>query len=119
MLFIRCDLIICVNGKTEKIASGLVQPFLDHLKTAQDQLAKGGYSIILEPGIDAAWFTKGTFERFTLFSNASPQLFLYVIYYRCSGGSTEFFSFLSHLLPNDHFVIEGLNFLSLAVLLHN
>ena len=76
MLFIRCDLIICVNGKTEKIASGLVQPFLDHLKTAQDQLAKGGYSIILKPGIDAAWFTKGTFERFTRFSIASPQLFL-------------------------------------------
>ncbi|KAJ6721736.1 COP1-INTERACTING PROTEIN-LIKE PROTEIN [Salix viminalis] len=70
----RCDLIICVNGKTEKIASGLVQPFLDHLKTAQDQLAKGGYSIILEPGTDAAWFTKGTFERFVRFVSTPEVL---------------------------------------------
>ena len=91
VLFIRCDLIICVNGKTEKIASGLAQPFLDHLKTAQDQLAKGGYSIILEPGTDAAWFTKGTIERFALFSNATPQLFLYIIYYCCSGGGNDLF----------------------------
>ncbi|KAJ6421016.1 hypothetical protein OIU84_028401 [Salix udensis] len=70
----RCDLIICVNGKKEKIASGLVQPFLDHLKTAQDQLAKGGYSIILEPGTDAAWFTKGTFERFVRFVSTPEVL---------------------------------------------
>ncbi|KAJ6890448.1 COP1-interacting protein 7-like isoform X2 [Populus alba x Populus x berolinensis] len=70
----RCDLIICVNGKTEKIASGLAQPFLDHLKTAQDQLAKGGYSIILEPGTDAAWFTKGTIERFVRFVSTPEVL---------------------------------------------
>jgi len=98
VLFIRCDLIICVNGKIEKIASGLAQPFLDHLKTAQDQLAKGGYSIILEPGTDAAWFTKGTIERFTLFSNATPQLFLYIIYYCCSGGGIDPFFFKKKIL---------------------
>ncbi|KAL7209769.1 hypothetical protein ACSBR1_031349 [Camellia fascicularis] len=39
--FWRCDLIISANGKTEKIASGLLNPFLAHLKTAQDQIAKG------------------------------------------------------------------------------
>lgn len=67
LLFVaRCDLIIIVNGKKEKIASGLLDPFLAHLKTAQDQIAKGGYSIVLEPDPQsvASWFTKGTVERF-------------------------------------------------------
>ncbi|VVB07244.1 unnamed protein product [Arabis nemorensis] len=65
----RCDLLVTVNGKTEKIATGLLDPFLAHLKTAQEQVAKGGYSIILKPeGSDnAAWFTKGTIERFVRF----------------------------------------------------
>ncbi|XP_037482208.1 COP1-interacting protein 7-like [Triticum dicoccoides] len=33
---------------------------------AQDQIAKGGYTILLEPdlGADAPWFTRGTAERF-------------------------------------------------------
>ncbi|XP_062109348.1 COP1-interacting protein 7 [Humulus lupulus] len=65
----RYDLVISANGKTEKIDSGLLNPFLAHLKTAQDQMAKGGYSIILEPepASDAWWFTKGTVERFVRF----------------------------------------------------
>uniref|UniRef100_A0A2P2MKD1 Uncharacterized protein MANES_03G163000 n=1 Tax=Rhizophora mucronata TaxID=61149 RepID=A0A2P2MKD1_RHIMU len=72
---IRCDLIISGNGKTEKIASGLVNPFLAHLKAAQDQMAKGGYSITLEtePGSDASWFTKGTIERFVRFVS-TPEI---------------------------------------------
>ena len=66
LILFRCDLVISANGKTEKIASGLLNPFLAHLKIAQEQMAKGGYSIILEPepGSDASWFTKGTIERF-------------------------------------------------------
>ncbi|CAA7045466.1 unnamed protein product [Microthlaspi erraticum] len=65
----RCDLLVTANGKTEKIATGLIDPFLAHLKTAQDQVAKGGYSIILKPedSDNAAWFTKGTIERFVRF----------------------------------------------------
>ncbi|KAL1191277.1 COP1-interacting protein 7 [Cardamine amara subsp. amara] len=65
----RCDLLVTANGKTEKIATGLLDPFLAHLKTAKDQLAKGGYSIILKPEAsdNAAWFTKGTIERFVRF----------------------------------------------------
>jgi len=61
----RCDLLVTANGKTEKIATGLLDPFLVHLKTAKDQLEKGGYSIILKPEAsdNAAWFTKGTVER--------------------------------------------------------
>ncbi|XP_022722369.1 COP1-interacting protein 7-like isoform X2 [Durio zibethinus] len=71
----RCDLVISANGKTEKMVSGLLNPFLAHLKTAQEQLAKGGYSIILQldPSIDATWFTKGTAERFVRFVS-TPQI---------------------------------------------
>ncbi|WOL15934.1 hypothetical protein Cni_G24716 [Canna indica] len=72
----RCDLVIIANGKTEKLASGLLNPFLAHLKTAQDQVAKGGYSIILEPDpeIDTSWFTKGTVERFVRFVSTPEVL---------------------------------------------
>lgn len=71
----RFDLIITVHGKKEKIASGLLNPFLSHLKAAQDQIDKGGYSIVLEPegGSDATWFTKGTLERFVRFVN-TPEI---------------------------------------------
>ncbi|XP_042393895.1 COP1-interacting protein 7-like [Zingiber officinale] len=72
----RCDLVVIANGKTEKLASGLLTPFLPHLKTAQDQIAKGGYSIVLEPDPDndAAWFTKGTVERFVRFVSTPEVL---------------------------------------------
>ncbi|KAJ6828775.1 uncharacterized protein M6B38_361180 [Iris pallida] len=72
----RCDLVIVANGKTEKIASGLLNPFLAHLKAAKDQIAKGGYSISLEPDpmIDAPWFTKGTVERFVRFVSTPEVL---------------------------------------------
>ncbi|VFQ76847.1 unnamed protein product [Cuscuta campestris] len=71
----RCDLIIIANEKKEKIASGLLDPFLAHLKTAQDQVAKAGYSIVLEPKpqSDASWFTKGTVERFVRFVS-TPEI---------------------------------------------
>lgn len=71
----RCDLVITANGKTEKIATGLLNPFLAHLKTAQEQIAKGGYSIALEPepGSDRNWFTKGTVERFVRFVS-TPEI---------------------------------------------
>ncbi|GFP85841.1 hypothetical protein PHJA_000727900 [Phtheirospermum japonicum] len=71
----RCDLIIIANDKKEKIASGLLNPFLAHLKTAQDQVAKGGYSILLEPdkSSNAAWFTKATLERFVRFVS-TPEI---------------------------------------------
>lgn len=71
----RCDLIIIASDKKEKIATGLLNPFLAHLKTAQDQIAKGGYSILLEPetGSDASWFTKATLERFVRFVS-TPEI---------------------------------------------
>ncbi|KAM7485370.1 hypothetical protein LguiA_001379 [Lonicera macranthoides] len=72
----RCDLFVIANEKKEKIASGLLKPFLAHLKTAQDQIAKGGYSILLElePGVDGTWFTKGTVERFVRFVSTPEVL---------------------------------------------
>ncbi|XP_047950404.1 COP1-interacting protein 7 isoform X2 [Salvia hispanica] len=71
----RCDLIIIANDGKEKIASGLLNPFLAHLKTAQDQIDKGGYSILLEPetGSDASWFTKATLKRFVRFVS-TPEI---------------------------------------------
>ncbi|KAK9146407.1 hypothetical protein Sjap_006310 [Stephania japonica] len=72
----RYDLVLTANGKTQKIASGLLGPFLAHLKTAQDQIAKGGYSITLrpDPDNDSLWFTKGTMERFVRFVSTPEVL---------------------------------------------
>lgn len=65
---LRCDLVIFAGKKSEKIASGLLEPFLSHLKSAKDQISKGGYSITLKPtSSDASsWFTKATLERYSL-----------------------------------------------------
>ncbi|CAI8584794.1 unnamed protein product [Vicia faba] len=64
------DLVITVNGKKEKIASGLFNPFHCHLKVAQYQKAKVGYSIVLVPEheSDATWFSRRTIERYGLLS---------------------------------------------------
>ncbi|KAL1832398.1 hypothetical protein ACET3Z_002049 [Daucus carota] len=71
----RFDLYILANGKKEKLTSGLLKPFLPHLKTAEEQIAKGGYSILLEPpdADNATWFTKGTLERFVRFVS-TPEI---------------------------------------------
>ncbi|TVU44266.1 hypothetical protein EJB05_03702 [Eragrostis curvula] len=72
----RCDLVVVANGRKEKIASGLLNPFVAHLKVAQEQIAKGGYSITLEPDpeTDAPWFTRGTVERFVRFVSTPEVL---------------------------------------------
>ncbi|KAL2476103.1 COP1-interacting protein 7 [Abeliophyllum distichum] len=70
----RCDLVIFAGKKSEKLASGLLDPFLHHLKSAKDQISKGGYSITLKPATtDAYWFTKATLERFVRFVN-TPEI---------------------------------------------
>ncbi|MQL80313.1 hypothetical protein Taro_012763 [Colocasia esculenta] len=96
----RCDLLVCSSsgkggGVYEKIASGLLDPFLSHLRCAREQIPKGGYSFTLRPphqstaaarsgspssaatGDAAAgstnWFTKGTLERFVRFVS-SPEI---------------------------------------------
>ncbi|KAI5055442.1 hypothetical protein GOP47_0028963 [Adiantum capillus-veneris] len=72
----RCELLIGSKGHTYKLASGLLKPFVSHLRAAEEQLAKGGYSIRLEPPDPsrASWFTKGTMERFVRFVSTPEVL---------------------------------------------
>ncbi|XP_041994488.1 COP1-interacting protein 7-like [Salvia splendens] len=70
----RCDLVVFSGKKSEKLASGLLEPFVAHLKYAKDQIPKGGYSItLLPPRDDASWFTKATFQRFVRFVS-TPEI---------------------------------------------
>ncbi|KNA06080.1 hypothetical protein SOVF_184530 isoform A [Spinacia oleracea] len=66
----RCELFVSYDGTTEKLASGLVKPYVTHLKVAEEQVALAVKSIKLE--VDRyknaeTWFTKGTLERFVRF----------------------------------------------------
>ncbi|KAJ7562671.1 hypothetical protein O6H91_03G079700 [Diphasiastrum complanatum] len=71
----RCELWISAGGVTEKLASGLLKPFLAHLNAAQEQISSGAQSIRLQaPSVTAngrnsgaAWFSKGTMQRFVRF----------------------------------------------------
>ncbi|KAJ4887347.1 hypothetical protein Rs2_27095 [Raphanus sativus] len=66
----RFDLVLFCGGKKEKLASGIFEPFISHLKFARDQISKGGYSISLHPPTShSSWFTKSTFDRFVRFVN--------------------------------------------------
>ncbi|GKD51912.1 ALP1-like protein, partial [Tanacetum coccineum] len=69
-----CDLYIIANDKKkEKIASGLLSPFIAHLKAAQDQIAQGGYSVFLTPPPASPWFTKSTLQSFVRFVS-TPEI---------------------------------------------
>ncbi|XVE80187.1 hypothetical protein DITRI_Ditri14bG0119600 [Diplodiscus trichospermus] len=71
----RCDLVIFAGKENEKLASGLLEPFISHLKSARDQISKGGYSITLRPvGSSPSWFTKGTLQRFVRFVSTPEVL---------------------------------------------
>ncbi|XXG40694.1 hypothetical protein AAC387_Pa01g1347 [Persea americana] len=73
----RCELFVSGGGKTEKLASGLVKPFVSHLKVAEEQVARAVQSIKLEAqkGKDVGkWFTKGTLERFVRFVSTPEVL---------------------------------------------
>ncbi|KAL5772487.1 hypothetical protein ACOSQ2_012411 [Xanthoceras sorbifolium] len=71
----RFDLVLFCRGNSEKLASGLFEPFISHLKFARDAISKGGYSINLRPPIHGApWFTKATFERFVRFVSTPAVL---------------------------------------------
>ncbi|XVE50336.1 hypothetical protein DITRI_Ditri01bG0154100 [Diplodiscus trichospermus] len=71
----RCDLVIFAGKESEKLASGLLEPFTSHLKSAKDQISKGGYSITLRPvGSIPSWFTKGTMQRFVRFVSTPEVL---------------------------------------------
>ncbi|GKF03530.1 hypothetical protein Tco_0030453, partial [Tanacetum coccineum] len=62
----RCELFVSSGGNTERIASGLVKPFVTHLKVAEEQVVSSALrSIRLQvEGREyvETWFTKGTLE---------------------------------------------------------
>ncbi|XP_024960991.1 uncharacterized protein LOC112501558 [Cynara cardunculus var. scolymus] len=73
----RCELFVSSGGNTEKLASGLLKPFVTHLKVAEEQVALALQSIRLE--VDRhknveSWFTKGTLERFVRFVSTPEVL---------------------------------------------
>ncbi|KAL9236392.1 hypothetical protein vseg_011070 [Gypsophila vaccaria] len=72
----RCDLVIFAGKLNEKLAYGLLEPFIAHLKSAKDQISKGGYSVTLRPPSPANsyWFTKGTLQRFVRFVSTPEVL---------------------------------------------
>ena len=49
ILCLLCCIVVVGGGVSERLASGLLEPFLSHLKSAKDQISKGGYSITLRP----------------------------------------------------------------------
>ncbi|XP_024358937.1 uncharacterized protein [Physcomitrium patens] len=79
----RCELVVVCGEETERLASGLLKPFLVHVKAAEDQYATGtkeiklkpppGYGYVSKPET-SAWFTKGTIERFVRFVSTPEVL---------------------------------------------
>ncbi|KAK3424295.1 hypothetical protein EUGRSUZ_F01094 [Eucalyptus grandis] len=99
----RCDLVIYAGKANEKLASGLLEPFLSHLKSAKDQISKGGYSITLRS--DASWFTKATLERFVSFVRTPEVLERFVTLEREISQIQE--SILSNEAQNIDMAMEG------------
>ncbi|CDO97814.1 unnamed protein product [Coffea canephora] len=72
----RCELVVSSGGNTEKLASGLVKPFVANLRVAEEQVAMSVHSIKLEIERQQnaeVWFTKGTLERFVRFVS-TPEI---------------------------------------------
>ncbi|MCO5596616.1 hypothetical protein L7F22_050683 [Adiantum nelumboides] len=62
---------------TEKLASGFLKPFLNHLRAVEEQVIAGRESVKLErPQAyhGRSWFTKGTLERFVRFVSTPEVL---------------------------------------------
>ncbi|KAL0396952.1 UNVERIFIED_CONTAM: COP1-interacting protein 7 [Sesamum calycinum] len=73
----RCELFVSGDGSMEKLASGLLKPFVAHLRIAEEQVASAAQSVKLEVGRSknaATWFTKGTLERFVRFVSTPEVL---------------------------------------------
>ncbi|KAG7586786.1 hypothetical protein ISN45_Aa02g020500 [Arabidopsis thaliana x Arabidopsis arenosa] len=71
----RCELFVSSNEQTEKLVSGLIQPFVNHLKVLEAQYSPVVQSSIrLEVEKSNTWFTKRTLERFVQFVNTPETL---------------------------------------------
>ncbi|MCO5601282.1 hypothetical protein L7F22_055401 [Adiantum nelumboides] len=72
-----CELFVSADGMTEKLASGFLKPFLNHLRAVEEQVIAGRESVTLErPQAyhGRSWFTKGTLERFVRFVSTPEVL---------------------------------------------
>ncbi|KAK4780360.1 hypothetical protein SAY87_016466 [Trapa incisa] len=73
----RCELIVSRNGQSEKLASGLVKPFIAHLKVAEEQFTQNVQFIKLEArkfNNGEKFLRKGTLERFVRFVSTPEVL---------------------------------------------
>nr|QFR35784.1 erect panicle 2 protein [Chandrasekharania keralensis] len=72
----RCELVVSGNGRTEKIASGSVKPFVAHLRAAEEQASAQPTPPVIRLQLErpAPWFTKGTLERFVRFVSTPEVL---------------------------------------------
>lgn len=65
-------MLLALDGEEEKVTSGMLEPFMAHLKMLKYLVSKGGYSIVLQPPpehVDSTlWFTKNTVQRFVIAS---------------------------------------------------
>ena len=62
MCFNRCELFVSSNGETEKLASGLIEPFVNHLSVLATQSL---FRAEVEKNQNGkSWFTRRTLERF-------------------------------------------------------
>lgn len=87
----RCEVYGIANGLSDKLFTGLLRPFVSHIRAAQEQIDDGAHTIKLEPmkeyrdskssfgsngGRDTrpcSWFTRGTVDRVIRFVT-SPNL---------------------------------------------
>lgn len=72
----RCELLVFGNGRTEKIASGSVKPFVAHLRAAEEQASVQPPPPVIRLQVEprAPWFSKGTLERFVRFVSTPEVL---------------------------------------------
>ncbi|XP_048638352.1 COP1-interacting protein 7-like isoform X2 [Brassica napus] len=71
----RCELFVSSNGETEKLASGLIEPFVNHLCVLATQSL---FRAEVEKNQNGkSWFTRRTLERFVQFVN-SPEVLVRV-----------------------------------------
>ena len=61
-VFNRCEVFVSSNGETEKLASGLIEPFANHLSVLA---TKSLFRAEVEKNENnKSWFTRRTLERF-------------------------------------------------------
>ncbi|KAL1224120.1 COP1-interacting protein 7 [Cardamine amara subsp. amara] len=73
----RCELFVSCNGENEKLASGLIEPFVNHLRVLESQASQrtqSSFRLEVEKTENGdSWFTRRTLDRFVQFVN-SPEV---------------------------------------------